>query len=63
MESNVKDTVNMAKGLHKVSKNVVKEILQDLPTLGGSGSEYSYFIPDTRNFAEVTRLSDDINKP
>ena len=27
------------------------------------GSEVSHFIPEPRNFAEVTRLSDDINKP
>ena len=31
--------------------------------MGESGSEVSYFIPETRNFAEKTRLSDDINKP
>ena len=28
-----------------------------------SGSEVPYFIPDPRNFAEVTRLLDDIKKP
>ena len=52
----------MGKGLHKVFKTVVKEILQDLPTLGESGSEVSYFIPDPRNVSEVTSLSQDINK-
>ena len=31
--------------------------------LGESGSEVSHFIPEPRNFAEVTKLSDDINKP
>ena len=31
--------------------------------MGESGSEVSYFIPDPRNFAEVTRLSNDIKKP
>ena len=31
--------------------------------MGESGSEVFYFIPDTRNFSEVTRFSDDINKP
>ena len=41
---------------------VVRKHLQDLPTLGESGSEVFYFIPDPRNFAEVTRLSDDIKK-
>ena len=53
----------MGKGLHKLFKVVVKEILQDLPILGESGSEVSYFIPEPRNFAEVTRLSDYIKKP
>ena len=28
-----------------------------------SGSEVSYFIPEYRNFAEVTKFSDDIKKP
>ena len=53
----------MGKGLHKMFKNVVKEISQDLLTLLEYGSEVSYFIPDPRNFAEVTRLSDEINRP
>ena len=53
----------MRKGLHKLFKSVVNDILQALSILGESGSEVSYFIPDPRNFAEVTRLSEDINKP
>ena len=43
-------------------KTVVKEISQDLPPLVESGSEVSHFIPEPRNFSEVTKLSDDINK-
>ena len=31
--------------------------------MGESGSEVSYFIPEPRNFAEVTKLLDDIKKP
>ena len=31
--------------------------------MGKSGSEVSYFIPEPRNFVEVTRLSADIRKP
>ena len=31
--------------------------------LGEYGSEVSYFIPEPRNFAEVTRLLEDIKKP
>ena len=53
----------MGKGLQKLFNTVVKEISQDSPILGESGSEVSYFIPEPRNFAEVTRLSEDINKP
>ena len=41
----LKFTRNMGKGLHKVFKTVVKEILQYLPPLGKSGSEVSHFIP------------------
>ena len=56
-------TQNMGKSLHKVFKAVVNEILQVSPILGESGSGVSYFIPEPREFAEVTRLSDDIKKP
>ena len=47
----------MGKGLPKVFKTVVKDISKDLPTLGESGSEVSYLIPDPRNFSEVTIFS------
>ena len=53
----------MGIGLHKVFKTVVKEISQDFPPLGESGSEVTHFIPEPRNFAEVTKLSDNIMKP
>ena len=53
----------MGKGSHKVFKTVVRDILQDLPHLGESGSEVSHFIPEPINFAEVTKFSDDINEP
>ena len=49
----LKATQHIGKGLHKVLKNVVKEISQDLPPLGESGSEVSHFIPEPRKFAEV----------
>ena len=49
----------MGKGLHEVFKTVVNEILQDLPTLGESGSEVSHFITEPRNFSFL----DDIKKP
>ena len=47
----------MGKGLHKIFKAVVNEILEDLPILGEYGSEVSYLVPEPRNFSEVTRLS------
>ena len=59
----LKATQKMGKGLHKLFKNFVKEISQDLPTSGESGSKVSYCILEPRNFSEVTILSDDINKP
>ena len=49
--------------VHKVFKDVLNEISQYLPILGESGSEVSHFIPEPINFAEETRLSEDINKP
>ena len=52
----------MVKGLHKVFKTVVNEISQEFPPLGESGSEVSHFIPEPRNFAEVTKFSYDLNK-
>ena len=54
---------DMGKDLHKVFKAFVNDILQTLPILGESGSEVSYFITYPRNFAEVTRISENINKP
>ena len=51
----LKSTQNMGKGLHKVFKTVIKEISQDLPPLEEYGSEVSHFIPEPRNFSEVTK--------
>ena len=53
----------MGKGLHQVCHTVVKEMFQDLPPMGESGSKVSHFIPELRNFSEVTNLLDDIEKP
>ena len=53
----------MGKCLHKVFKTVVKDIFQYLTPLGEYGSEVSHFIPESRKFAEVKKLSDDIKKP
>ena len=53
----------MNKFLHKVFKTVVKKIFQELTPLGEFGSEVSHFIPEPRNFSEVTKLSDNIKKP
>ena len=47
----------MVKGLHRVFSTIVSEILQELTNLGENGSEVSHFIPEPRNFAEVTRLA------
>ena len=52
----------MGKGLHKLFSTIVKEISQELETLGESNSEVSHFIPEPRNFAEVKKLSENISK-
>ena len=53
----------MGKVLHKGFSKFVKEISQELTPLGESGSEVSHFIPEPRNFAEVTKLSENVKKP
>ena len=52
----------MGKGLHKVFSTVVKDIYQELTPLGESGSEVYHFIPEPRNFSEVTKLWENIKK-
>ena len=54
---------SMGKVLHKVFSTFVKYISQELTPLGESGSKVSHFIPEPRNFAEVTKLSENINTP
>ena len=53
----------MGKGLHKVFSTFVKAFSQELTDLGESGSEVSHFIPEPRNFSEVTKLLKNIKKP
>ena len=53
----------MGKGLHRVFSTIVLEISQELTNFGESGSEVSHFIPEPRNFAEVTKLAENIRKP
>ena len=55
-------TQNKGKYVHKSVTSVVIDIFQGLQIFGESGSEVSYFIPEPRKIAEVTRLSEDINK-
>ena len=52
----------MEKGLHKLFKAVVNELNNTLPNFGESGSEVSHFIPESKHFLEVTRLTSDIKK-
>ena len=53
-------THKMGKVLHRVSSTIVSEILQELTNFGETASEVSHFIPEPRNFAEVTRLGENI---
>ena len=56
-------THKMGKVLHRVFNTIVSEISQELNNFGETGSEVSNFIPAPRNFAEVTRLAENIRKP
>ena len=56
-------THKMGKVLHRVFSTIVSEILQELTNFGESGSEVSHFIPEPRNFAEVTKLAENIKEP
>ena len=51
-------THKMGKGLHKELSTIVKDISQELTNFGETGSEVLHFIPEPRNFAEVTKLSE-----
>ena len=53
----------MGKVLHRVFSTIVSEISQELTNFGESGSEVSHFIPEPRNFVEVTKLAENIRKP
>ena len=63
MERSVKSYAQDGKGLHKLFSTIVKDISQELTNFGESGSEVSHFIPEPRNFADVTKLSENIRKP
>ena len=56
-------THKMGKGLHRVSSTIVSEISQELTNFGETGSEVSHFISESRNFAEVIKLAENIRKP
>ena len=60
MEMSVKATQSMGKGLHKVFKTLVKDILQEFQYLVESGTEVSHFKSEPRKFTEVTKKPDDL---
>ena len=49
----LKATRSTGKGLQKVFSTVVKEISQELTSLGESGSVVSHSIPAPRNFSDT----------
>ena len=51
----LKATQIMGKGLHKVFKTLIKQILHELTPLEESGSEVSHFISEPRNSSEVKK--------
>ena len=54
----LRTTHKMGKGLHRVFSTIVSEISQELTNFGETSSEVSHFIPEPRNFAEVTKLAE-----
>ena len=52
----------MGKVIHKLFKSVVKELNNELPNLGESGSEVSQFITEPSNLSEVAILPEDGQK-
>ena len=52
----------MGKVLHRAFMTFVKDISKELTTLVESGSDVSHFIPEPRNFAEVTKMSENKKK-
>ena len=63
MERSVKSYKKHEKRLTQVFSTDVKEISQELTALGESGSKVSHFIQEPRNFAQVTKLSENNRKP
>ena len=63
MERSVKSYAQDGKRLHRVFSTIVSYILQELTNFRETGSEVSHFIPEPRNFAEVTKLAENIRKP
>ena len=55
-------THKMRKGLHRVFSTILSEISQELTNFGETGSEVPHFIPEPINFAEVTKLAENIRK-
>ena len=63
MEGSVKSYAQDGKRFTQSFRTIISEILQELSNFGETGSEVSHFIPEPRNFAEVTRLAENIRKP
>ena len=59
----LRTTHKMRKGLYRVFSTIVSEISQELTNFRESVSEVSHFIPEPRNFAEVTKMAENIRKP
>ena len=55
-------THKMGKGLNRVFSTIISKISQKLTNFGESGSEVSHFIPEPKNFSEVTKLAENIRK-
>ena len=63
MERRVKSYAKHGKRFTQGIQYVCKRYFTGIGSFGISGSEVSHFIPETRNFAEVKTLLNDIKKP
>ena len=63
MEGSIKSYAKHGSRFTQGVYDCCKRYFERFTTFGESGSEVSHLIPEPKNFAKVTKLSDDIKKP
>ena len=56
-------TKGLGRGVHRLFRTIAREVNKETPEMGEQGSEVAPFLPEPRNFAEVTRLPAEVKKP